>query len=44
MLADTYKGPWLHDPGRVFTDLLGEAPVVLDGLVSALAHLYWIVA
>ena len=21
VLADTYKGPWLHDPGRVFTDL-----------------------
>jgi len=21
VLVDTYKGPWVHDPGRVFTDL-----------------------
>ena len=28
VLADTYKGPWLHDPGRVFTDL---AAAVADG-------------
>lgn len=28
VLADTYKGPWVHDPGRVFTDL---AAVVADG-------------
>jgi hypothetical protein len=21
VLADTYRGPWVHDPGRVFTDL-----------------------
>lgn len=28
VLADTFKGPWLHDPGRVFTDL---AAVVADG-------------
>ena len=27
-LADTYRGPWLHDPGRVFTDL---AAAVADG-------------
>ena len=27
-LADTYRGPWLHAPGRVFTDL---AVVVADG-------------
>jgi hypothetical protein len=27
-LADTYKGPWVHDPGRVFTDL---AAAVADG-------------
>ena len=28
VLADTYKGPWLHDPGRVFADL---AVAVADG-------------
>lgn len=28
VLADTFKGPWLHDPGRVFTDL---AAAVADG-------------
>jgi hypothetical protein len=28
VLADTYKGPWLHDPGRVYTDL---AVAVADG-------------
>jgi hypothetical protein len=28
VLADTYRGPWLHDPGRVFTDLAGA---VADG-------------
>jgi len=28
VLADTYKGPWVHDPGRVFTDL---AAAVADG-------------
>jgi hypothetical protein len=28
VLADTYKGPWLHDPGRVFGDL---AAAVADG-------------
>jgi hypothetical protein len=28
VLADTYKGLWLHDPGRVFTDL---AAAVADG-------------
>jgi len=28
VLADTYKGRWLHDPGRVFTDL---AAAVADG-------------
>lgn len=28
VLADTFKGPGLHDPGRVFTDL---AAVVADG-------------
>lgn len=27
-LADTYRGPWVHDPGRVFGDL---AAVVADG-------------
>lgn len=27
-LADTYKGPWVHAPGRVFTDL---AVAVADG-------------
>lgn len=27
-LADTYRGPWLHAPGRVFTDL---AAAVADG-------------
>ena len=27
-LADTYRGPWLHAPGRVFTDL---AVAVADG-------------
>jgi hypothetical protein len=27
-LADTYDGPWLHAPGRVFTDL---AVVIADG-------------
>lgn len=37
-LADTYKGPWLHDPGRVFTDL---AAAVADGAdcVSGIGHL-----
>ena len=30
-LADTYKGPWLHDPGRVFPDLLRPAPCSLSG-------------
>ena len=33
MLADTYRGPWLHDPGRVYIYLgqgLGAA-VVSDG-------------
>jgi len=28
VLADTYKGPWVHDPGRVFADL---AVAVADG-------------
>ena len=28
VLADTYRGRWLHDPGRVFTDL---AVAVADG-------------
>ena len=28
VLADTYQGPWVHDPGRVFTDL---AAAVADG-------------
>ena len=28
VLADTYKGQWVHDPGRVFTDL---AAAVADG-------------
>jgi len=28
VLADTYKGPWVHDPGRVFTDLVAA---VADG-------------
>jgi hypothetical protein len=28
VLADTYKGPWVHDPGRVFADL---AAAVADG-------------
>src|SRR6476660_6770749 len=28
VLADTYLGPWLHDPGRVLTDL---AAAVADG-------------
>ena len=28
VLADTYKGRWVHDPGRVFTDL---AAAVADG-------------
>jgi hypothetical protein len=28
VLADTYRGPWVHDPGRVFTDL---AAAVADG-------------
>ena len=28
VLADTYRGPWLHAPGRVFTDL---AVAVADG-------------
>ena len=28
VLADTYKGPWVHDPGWVFTDL---AAAVADG-------------
>jgi hypothetical protein len=28
VLADTYRGPWLHDPGRVFGDL---AAAVADG-------------
>ncbi len=27
-MADTYAGPWLHSPGRVFTDL---AVAVADG-------------
>src|SRR5690625_2623203 len=27
-LADTYKGPWIHAPGRVFTDL---ACAIADG-------------
>ena len=27
-MADTYKGQWVHDPGRVFTDL---AAAVADG-------------
>src|SRR6266516_2075516 len=27
-LADTYRGPWVHAPGRVFTDL---AVAVADG-------------
>jgi len=29
VLADTYRGPWLHDPGRVYTDL---AVAVADGV------------
>ena len=28
VLADTYRSPWVHDPGRVFTDL---AAAVADG-------------
>ena len=28
VLADTYKGPWVHEPGRVFADL---AVAVADG-------------
>ena len=28
VLADTYQGPWVHDPGRVFADL---AVAVADG-------------
>ena len=28
VLADTYRGPWVHDPGRVFGDL---AAAVADG-------------
>jgi hypothetical protein len=24
VLADTYRGPWVHDPGRVFTDHWGS--------------------
>jgi len=28
VLADTYRGPWRHDPGRVFTDM---AAAVADG-------------
>ena len=28
VLADTFKGPWVHDPGSVFTDL---AAAVADG-------------
>lgn len=28
VLSDTYRGPWVHAPGRVFTDL---AAVVADG-------------
>jgi hypothetical protein len=28
VLADTYSGPWVHDPGRVFADL---AVAVADG-------------
>ena len=28
VLADTYRGPWRHDPGRVFTDI---AAAVADG-------------
>src|SRR6476620_12653158 len=40
VLADTYRGPWLHDPGRVFTDM---AAAVADGTdcvsgIAALAH------
>src|SRR5207247_4421759 len=30
-LADTYRGPWLHAPGRVFTDL---ASAVADGAAA----------
>jgi hypothetical protein len=38
-LADTYDGPWLHDPGRVFTDL---AVAVADGAdcVSGIGQLH----
>jgi hypothetical protein len=28
VLADTYRGPWVHDPGAVFADL---AAAVADG-------------
>ena len=37
-LVDTYRGPWLHAPGRVFTDL---AAAVADGadVVSGIAVL-----
>ena len=28
VLADTYQGPWVHEPGRVFADL---AVAVADG-------------
>jgi hypothetical protein len=37
-LADTYRGPWLHPPGRVFADL---AVAVTDGAdaVSGIAVL-----
>lgn len=37
-LADTYRGPWLHAPGRVFTDL---AVAVADGAdaISGIATL-----
>ncbi|ACV80763.1 IS1380 family transposase [Nakamurella multipartita] len=31
VLADTYKGPWLHDPGRMYADL---AAAVADGADS----------
>jgi hypothetical protein len=37
-VADTYSGPWLHDPGRVFCDV---AAAVADGAdcVSGIASL-----
>jgi hypothetical protein len=30
VLADTDRGPWLHDPGRVFTDLASAVADAAD--------------